>query len=195
MKSTSREKILSAVKKNKPESVALPETPLFNDNNMDLISRFEFMVETAAGRFSQINPEDSLEELIGKSFSNDKKILSISNKVKGNVDLEEYPVLTDFDGIDLTIIEGELGVAENGAVWVKETKMGRRVLPFITQHLLIILDKTQIVGNMTEAYQKIKIDEDGFGVFIAGPSKTADIEQSLVIGAQGARSFWVVVRD
>ncbi len=71
--------------------------------------------------------------------------------------------------------------------------MGQRVLPFITQHLVVLLDESSLVGNMTEAYQKIDIDQDGFGVFIAGPSKTADIEQSLVIGAQGARSFMVII--
>lgn len=69
--------------------------------------------------------------------------------------------------------------------------MGERILPFVCQHLAIVLDSKDLVGNMHEAYGKIKPGSIGFGVFIAGPSKTADIEQSLVIGAHGPRSLTI----
>jgi L-lactate dehydrogenase complex protein LldG len=50
---------------------------------------------------------------------------------------------------------------------------------------------SKIVSTRHHAYQEINTFEEGFGVFLAGPSKTADIEQSQVIGAHGARSLLV----
>jgi len=56
---------------------------------------------------------------------------------------------------------------------------------------VIVINEENIVNTMHEAYQRIETTADGFGVFIAGPSKTADIEQNLVIGAHGSRSLRV----
>ncbi|MEJ0056136.1 MAG: LUD domain-containing protein [Bacteroidota bacterium] len=97
--------------------------------------------------------------------------------------------------VEVAIIQGELGVAENGAIWVPETAMGHRALPYICQHLVIVLPISKIVPTMHQAYAEINIAANGFGAFIAGPSKTADIEQSLVIGAHGARSLNVFLLD
>lgn len=71
--------------------------------------------------------------------------------------------------------------------------MVKRVLPFIAQNLVIVLGISDIVPTMHEAYARIDVRDSGYGVFIAGPSKTADIEQSLVIGAHGPRSMTVVL--
>jgi L-lactate dehydrogenase complex protein LldG len=92
-------------------------------------------------------------------------------------------------GIDVAILGGEFGVAENGAVWVPGENLGRQRAVFvICEHLVLVLPAGQIVHTMQHAYERIRFERPGFGLFIAGPSKTADIEQSLVIGAHGPRS-------
>ncbi len=104
------------------------------------------------------------------------------DKTLDGLSLEEVEVLE---------IDGEFGVAENGAIWLNEEALPHRVAPFICQHLVIQVKK--IVPNMHAAYQELGNVDSGFGLFLAGPSKTADIEQSLVIGAHGARSLTVVI--
>jgi L-lactate dehydrogenase complex protein LldG len=93
--------------------------------------------------------------------------------------------------VDVLEIDGEFGVAENGAIWLTEEALPHRVAPFICQHLVIHVQK--IVPHMHAAYEELKKPSSSFGLFLAGPSKTADIEQSLVIGAHGARSLTVVI--
>ena len=91
------------------------------------------------------------------------------------------------------VLRGELAVAENAAVWVPENNMGHRMLPFIAQHLVLIVEEKNIVPTMHDAYARLRTHLTGYGAFIAGPSKTADIEQSLVVGAHGPLSMRLVV--
>ena len=113
----------------------------------------------------------------------------------GNNDLENLALRTkeQLEMLDYAFIKGEIGVAENGAIWLSDINCKNRLLPFICKQLCLVVAEKSIVANMHEAYQVIKIDETGFGVFISGPSKTADIEQSLVIGAHGALGLTVYI--
>lgn len=97
----------------------------------------------------------------------------------------------DFRDVDLAVMKGHFAVAENGAIWVTGDLMGDRSLPFITQHLALVVSKNEIVPSLSQAYERIGKLSYQFGTFIAGPSKTADIEQSLVLGAHGPKSLTV----
>ena len=100
----------------------------------------------------------------------------------------------DLNGTDVGVIRGVFGVAENACVWIPQT-MKEKAVCFISENLVILLPKSQIVNNMHEAYKRIEFDKeyDGYGVFISGPSKTADIAQVLVMGAQAARSATILL--
>jgi L-lactate dehydrogenase complex protein LldG len=98
------------------------------------------------------------------------------------------------EGIDLVVLPGALGVAENGAVWVEGSALSHRALVVIPEHLVLVLAAADLVADFHEAYARIDLaGRPRFGLFLAGPSKTADIEQALVIGAQGARSLTVLL--
>jgi L-lactate dehydrogenase complex protein LldG len=90
------------------------------------------------------------------------------------------------------VAPGAFAVAESAAVWIAQDLVPHRAGLFIAQHLVLVVPADQIVHNMHEAYQRIDPREVQFGIFVSGPSKTADIEQSLVIGAHGPRSLTVV---
>jgi L-lactate dehydrogenase complex protein LldG len=97
----------------------------------------------------------------------------------------------ELEDTDFCIVAGQFAVAENGAVWIDGDALPHRAALFISQHLALVVPAAEIVNNMHEAYERLILDDSHFGIFVSGPSKTADIEQSLVIGAHGARSLTV----
>lgn len=96
------------------------------------------------------------------------------------------------DEPDCYVVSGAFAVAENGCVWIENGTFAQRKDLFIHERLVIRLDRTKIVSNMHQAYARLGEKASGYGIFISGPSKTADIEQALVLGAHGPRSLVVV---
>lgn len=190
-----REEILRRIKKNKPKLEILPniDARIFQES-LDLKGDFKKNVELVGGR-CLICSEKELYERVDKLFPS--AVLRYSS-LKNNELFNTFDIRLESNQIkladlDVLILAGQLGVAENGAVWISYQQSEIRVLPFITKHLVLVVNEKSIVENMHEAYHHLKGVDYDFGVFISGPSKTADIEQSLVIGAQGALSLTVFV--
>jgi L-lactate dehydrogenase complex protein LldG len=157
--------------------------------------QFVKMTEMVGGQVIEVDPGHDVNVLIRELFPEAKEIAS---------NLPEITIATrnpdtvgrarDLNGTDVGIIRGKFGVAENACIWIPQT-MKEKAVCFISENLIILLPKSQIVNNMHEAYKRIEFDKeyDGYGTFISGPSKTADIAQVLVMGAQAARSATVLL--
>lgn len=191
-----REAILKSVKENKPTGIPLPEVDLNNFiEEINLLEEFKEKVQIVGGKIKELTSSETLENEIKNLYPKAKEIVDCSNKnlSLSTISISEETNPKDLQNIDLAIIQGEFGVAENGSVWISENSFPIRVLPFITNNLVIILEKEKICQHMHEGFQLISERERTFGVFISGPSKTADIEQCLVVGAQGAMSLSVIL--
>lgn len=157
--------------------------------------QFVKMSEMVGGQVIEVDPGRDVNVLIRELFPDAKEIASnlpeitIATRNPDNVGRAR-----DLNGTDVGIIRGQFGVAENACVWIPQT-MKEKAVMFISENLVILLPKLQIVNNMHEAYKRIQFDEmyDGYGTFISGPSKTADIAQVLVMGAQAARSATILL--
>lgn len=123
-----------------------------------------------------------------------RKVCSLVEGIeRTNFDLTAIEDPHDLADVDLAVLPGMLAVAENAAVWVTAASPIERTLYFLSQHLALVVPRREVVSNLHEAYERLDVSAAAFGTWISGPSKTADIEQSLVLGAHGPRSLTVIL--
>ncbi|WP_159023096.1 LUD domain-containing protein [Formosa sp. L2A11] len=193
----SRDQILAKLKTNKPKLIDLPliETSIFRDEGLDIIKEFIKKVEVVGGNVLEVTSNQDVINKIESTFTNQEVCYSHIKGTQGfnTISLETIQNPHDLENLDVLILESTLGVAENGSVWLSDQEIPVRVLPFITKHLAVVISKKDLVEYMHEAYSRLS--GFNYGVFLAGPSKTADIEQSLVIGAQGALSITIFLKQ
>jgi len=192
----SREIILAEIIRNQPDHMPLPDMQAFDKLDADgSLQKFTEVLSAIGGRAIQVKNYTEIEQIISAQYGETTRIITPVTELTEFYAPEKLDVLSihDYQDVALTVVNGHFAVAENGGIWLTEDLVGHRVLPFISEHVAIIIKARDIVPTMHKAYEIIADSDYGFGVFIAGPSKTADIEQSLVIGAHGPKSMTAFV--
>ena len=184
-----KDKIIQMIQKNKPSLKPQPESYSEWTNKSDPADMFCENLKLVGAEVFRIDDESSVSSFISSHFPD-------AVDFSGTEAWKEYSssdTIEKYDKLNIVILKGQFGVAENGAVWLDETNFPKRITPFIAQHLIIKLSRRDLVSGIIEAYRKIDLAKTGFGVFISGPSKTADIEQVLVFGAHGPLKHTVLL--
>jgi L-lactate dehydrogenase complex protein LldG len=194
---SSREKVLERLRQARPPPVALPDISTSPVRFDDLPARFSQGVADVAGtclRVPGLAEAAATVRALSVAQSARQIVSLVPEVLPGTVSLDGVEDPHVLEGVDLAVVPGEFGVAENGAVWLTDAVLRqRRAVLFVTQHLVLVVHANDLVHTMHDAYARLRLGTPGFGLFIAGPSKTADIEQALVIGAHGARSATIVL--
>ena len=185
-----------------PAPAAAPDSPAPQSRDT-LAQKLVTALEAIGGAAYIVRDFDRISRVLREKYPDAKRIVSncpeLSIPHSGELPFaEKITGLEDphtLENIDLAILPAHFGVAENGACWITEDLMIERVVPFICENLALVIEKKNVVADMHEAYDRIASAAYGFGVFIAGPSKTADIEQSLVLGAHGPRTMTLFLLD
>lgn len=187
-----KEQLLDKLRGSITQQFDMPAKPVKGIVYEDIIKQFIEMSKTVGGKVIEAKATDDLNAVIRKAYPDAKVFASNVKGIQADLNPDTMANAADLNGTDVGIIQGEMGVAENGCIWVPQT-MKERAIYFISEELVILLDKKNIVNNMHEAYKRVEMNIYGYGVFISGPSKTADIEQALVMGAQAARGVTVIL--
>lgn len=189
---SSRERILAQIRTNKPGALPLPETFAVIREDEDLVQKFTAVLQGIGGKVNRENNLLPVQAYLQQQIACGAEVVNtLVQLLPFNAGEYAGKEALEVEAVHTVVVKAELAVAENGSVWLSEKSMGNRLLPFICQELVVVIEEGTIVADMHQAYQKIKVDEEGYGAFIAGPSKTADIEQSLVIGAHGPLALQV----
>ena len=193
---SNKEDILKKYRSNIHERFEMPDlsdiTPI---TYKEPLSQFIEMSKNVGGNIIEVKDNHDINALVKELYPDAKEIASnlseITIATRNPDTIENAQAL---NGTDVGIIRGMFGVAENGCIWIPQ-QMKEKAVCFISENIVILLRKSQIVNNMHEAYKQIAFDSkyDGYGTFISGPSKTADIAQVLVMGAQAARSVTILL--
>jgi len=190
-KMRARKNILSRIRKGVAPAVALPDMSIADKWNSEIdLEALKMVVETVGGEMHILNSISDVDSKLKELFPDVKMAFcNIEGVEFGNVNLNEVKTAHDLAKLEVAVLEGEFAVEENGSVLVIDSKMGDRMIPTITEYLVLVVSKNNIVKNMHEAYKRIDLKNIEYGTFISGPSKTADIESTLVFGAHGAKNL------
>jgi len=173
---------------------------------------FQTMLETQLASVAHINNAEQIGDAVGsylRSLNLEKVICTGSDKIFDAVDWEAAHIArkvgraTGDDPISLS--HADVAAAETGTLFLLSSAANPTSLNFLPEHHIVVVRAVNISGSYEDAWEQIRkitgSDRQG-GVqiprtvnLISGPSRTGDIEQTIIMGAHGPRRLHVIVID
>jgi L-lactate dehydrogenase complex protein LldG len=191
---SSRDEILASVRKNLPRvDRPLPDVPLFDDSPPpSLLSAFKDSLQQMGGMFLDPPASGDMLATVLAKIADAKIVCSTVPEIAGNRDIAGVNKAQDLADVDFAIVRASFAVAETGSVLLSDADLRVNAVAYLAQHLIVLLDPTDIVVNLHHAYRRPEFRDRHYASFHTGPSATADIEGVLIHGAQGVRSLSVL---
>lgn len=206
---TTREKILKKVRNALIEKSAKGlnidfESDIFPKAGEPLEILFAQQLTKLNGKFIYCENENELCTNLSDLISENKweKVFSFEKKVKdilkkANISFSENE--NDIAHVNVGVSLCESLSARTGSVLVSSRQTAGRRLPGFANYHIVIAYSSQLVYTIKESLNEIKKkyskDFPSMIVNIAGPSRTADIEKTLVQGAHGPKEIYVFLVD
>jgi L-lactate dehydrogenase complex protein LldG len=191
---SSRDDILESIRKNLPRlDRPLPDVPLFDDNPpASLLAAFKDSLHQMGGVFLDPPASGDMLAPVRAKIASAKTLCSTVPEIAGNRDIAGIGAPQDLADVDFAIVRASFAVAETGSVLLSDADLHVNAVAYLAQHLIVLLDPTDIVVNLHHAYRRPEFHDRHYASFHTGPSATADIEGVLIHGAQGVRSLSVL---
>jgi L-lactate dehydrogenase complex protein LldG len=189
---SNRNSILAKLRAAQPAPRRLPIVPLYDENLPPATATFKKSLALLGGAWVDAPADGDVEAFIRSRFPDARVICSAVPEVCGTRNVEQVADPHDLNDVDVGIVRPAFAVAETGSIWLSETEYRVNSLGYLSQHLVVLLDPADIVGNLHHAYHRREFFEANYAVLMSGPSATADIEGVLIRGAQGIRSLTVI---
>ena len=191
---SARDDILVSIRENRPQVTRpLPDVPLFDARQpASLLSAFKENLERMGGLFLDTPTTGDVLAPVREKIRDAKVVYSTVPEIAGNRDISGVSEPQDLADVDFAIVRASFGVAETGSVLLSDADLRINAVAYLVQHLIVLLDPTDIVVNLHHAYRRPEFRNGHYAAFHTGPSATADIEGVLIHGAQGVRSLSIL---
>lgn len=131
-----------------------------------------------------------------------RKIYCWESELQALLETYEFPFYKtdkDFEMAEVGITMCEALIARNGSILLSNQNESGRRLSIYPHHHIVIARTGQLVMDLKDGFQLIK-NKYGTQIptmisTITGPSRTADIEKTLVLGAHGPKELFVFLID
>jgi L-lactate dehydrogenase complex protein LldG len=177
----------------KDHLTGLPQVPGSSDADESILPYFHRQLEAMGGRSFEVADAAAARAKVAELFPDARVVCSAVPEVPGTRRIDDVHDPHELNDVDVGVIRSPLGVAEAGAVWLTQTELVVNALGVLSQHLVVLLDPAAVVETLHDAYGRLNLAASPYGVFLAGPSATGDIEGVIIHGAQGARSLTVLL--